>query len=81
MVLLVLLALWSLSTPGITCNLVKFMPRKSIDAITSWHPNTGREDIQSGEVLGEFRSWKRSLSKKVSMLTVPDSVPSETLTN
>jgi len=76
-VLLVPFTLWSPSTPEIARNLMKFMPQQSIYAITSWHANTGREDVRSSEVLEGLRSWQRTLPKKVSMLIVPDSVLSE----
>jgi hypothetical protein len=76
-VLLVPFTLWSPSTPEIAGNLARFMPQQSIYAITSWHANTGREDIRSTAVLEGLRSWQRSLPKKVSILIVPDSVLSE----
>jgi hypothetical protein len=72
--LLVAFTLWSPSTPEIATDLVKFAPQQSIYAITSWHANTGREDVPSNDVLEGLRSWQRSLPKKVSILIVPDSV-------
>jgi hypothetical protein len=76
-VLLVPFTLWSPSTPEVTSDLSKLAPQQSIFAITSWHANTGREDVRSSEVLEGLRSWQRSLPKKVSILIVPDSVLSE----
>jgi hypothetical protein len=76
-VLLVPFTLWSPSTPEIAGDLVKLMPQQSIYAITSWHANTGREDVPSNEVLEGLRTWQRSLPKKVSILIVPDSVLSK----
>jgi hypothetical protein len=76
-VLLVPFTLWSPSTPEIASDLVKFMPQQPIYAITSWHANTGREDVRSNEVLQGLRSWQRSLPKRVSILIVPDSVLSD----
>lgn len=69
--------LWSPSTPEIARDLAKFAPQQEIFAITSWHANTGREDLRSSEVLEKLRLWQRSLPKKVSILIVPDSVLSE----
>jgi hypothetical protein len=76
-VLLVPFTLWSPSTPEVTSNLSKLAPQQPIYAITSWHANTGREDIRSSQVLEGLRSWQRSLPKKVSILLVPDSVLSQ----
>ena len=76
-VLLVPFTLWSPSTPEIASDLAQFTPQQSIYAITSWHANTGREDVRSSEVLEGLRSWQRSLPKKVSILIVPDSVLSD----
>jgi hypothetical protein len=76
-VLLIPFALWSPSTPEITRDLAKFTQQQPIYAITSWHANTGREDIRSSEVLGGLRSWQPSLPKTVSILIVPDSALSE----
>jgi class 3 adenylate cyclase len=76
-VLLVPFTLWSPSTPEIASDLAKFAPQQPIYAITSWHANTGREDVRSSGVLEGLRSWQRSLPKKVSILIVPDSVLSE----
>ena len=76
-VLLVPFTLWSPSAPEIARDLAKFTPQQAIYAITSWHANTGREDVRSSGVLEGLRSWQRSLPKKVSILIVPDSVLSE----
>jgi hypothetical protein len=76
-VLLIPFALWSPSTPEITRDLAKFTQQQPIYVITSWHANTGREDIRSSEVLGGLRSWQPSLPKTVSILIVPDSALSE----
>jgi hypothetical protein len=73
-VLLLPFTLWSPSTPQITRDLAKFMPQQAIYAITSWHANTGRDDVRSNDVLEGIRSWQPSLPKKVSILIVPDSV-------
>jgi hypothetical protein len=73
-VLLVPFTLWSPSTPEITRDLVKFMPQQAIYAITSWHANTGRDDVRSNEVLEGLRSWRQNLPKNVSILVVPDPV-------
>ena len=74
-VLLVPFTLWSPSTPEIVHDLKKFMPQQPIYAITSWHANTGREDVQSSEVLEQLHSWQRSLlPRNISILIVPDSV-------
>jgi hypothetical protein len=75
--LLVPFALWSPSTPEITRNLAKLIPTQPIYAITSWHANTGGEDVQSNEVLAELRVWQHTLPKQVSILIVPDTVLSE----
>ena len=76
-VLLVPFTLWSPSTPQVASDLAKLTPQQPIYAITSWHANTGREDIRSSEVLDGLRSWQRNLPKKVSILIVPDSVLSD----
>jgi hypothetical protein len=76
-VLLVPFTLWSPSTPEIASDLAKHAPQQPIYAITSWHANTGREDVRSRDVLEGLRSWQRSLPKKVSILIVPDSVLGE----
>jgi hypothetical protein len=75
--LLVPFTLWSPSTPQVAGDLAKLTPQQPIYAITSWHANTGREDIRSSEVLDGLRSWQRNLPKKVSILIVPDSVLSD----
>jgi hypothetical protein len=77
MVFLVPITLWSPSTPEIVRDLAKLMPQQAIYAITSWHVNTGREDVRSSDVLEGLRSWQRSMPKKVSIIIVPDSVLSE----
>ena len=78
-VVLVPFTLWAPSTPHVASDLAKFMPqRQTINyAITSWHANTGREDVRSSEVLEGLRAWQRSLPNNVSILIVPDSVLSE----
>ncbi|MGB8029291.1 MAG: hypothetical protein WCF30_06455 [Terracidiphilus sp.] len=76
-VLLLPFTLWSPSTPEIARDLAKLMPQQAIYAITSWHANTGREDVRSSDVLEGLRSWQRSLPKTVSILIVPDSVLGE----
>ncbi len=76
-VLLVAFTLWSPSTPEVTSNLSKLAPQQPIYAITSWHANTGRDDVRSSDVFDGLRSWRQSLPKKVSILIVPDSVLSE----
>jgi hypothetical protein len=76
-VLLVPFTLWSPSTPEIAGNLARFMPQQTIYAVTSWHANTGREDVQSSQVLEGLRSWQRNLPRKGMILIVPDSVLSE----
>ncbi len=63
-VLLVPFTLWSPSRPEITSDLSKLSPQQSIYVITSWHANTGREDVRSSEVLEGLRSWQRSMPKK-----------------
>jgi hypothetical protein len=73
-VLLVPFTLWSPSTPEITRELVKFTQQQPIYAITSWHANSGREDVRSSAVLEGLRSWQQTLPKKVSILIVPDAV-------
>jgi len=74
-VVLVPFTLWSPSTPEIVHDLKKLLPQQPIYAITSWHANTGREDLQSSEVLDELHSWQRSLlPRNISILIVPDSV-------
>lgn len=73
-VLLVPFTLWSPSTPEIASDLAKFTPQQSVYAITSWHANTGRDDVRSSDVLDGLRSWQRNLPKNVSILIVPDSV-------
>jgi hypothetical protein len=75
--LLVPFTLWSPSTPQVAGDLAKLTPQQPIYAITSWHANTGREDIRSSDVLDGLRSWQRNLPKKVSILIVPDSVLSD----
>jgi hypothetical protein len=76
-VLLVPFTLWSPSAPEIARDLAKFTPQQAIYAITSWHSNTGREDVRSSDVLEGLRSWQRTLPKNVSILIVPDSVLSK----
>ena len=73
-VLLVPFTLWSPSTPEITRDLAKLVPLQSIYAVTSWHANTGGEDVRSNKVVDGLRSWQRSMPDKVSILIVPDSV-------
>jgi hypothetical protein len=75
--LLVPFTLWSPSTPDIVHDLAKFAPHQPIYAITSWHANTGREDVRSSPVLEGLRSWQRSLPRNVSILIVPDTVLDE----
>ena len=74
---LVPFTLWSPSTPDIARDLAKLAPHQSLYAITSWHANTGREDVRSSEVLEALRSWQRNLPRQVLILIVPDSVLSE----
>jgi hypothetical protein len=73
-ILLVPFTLWSPSTPEVASDLAKLTPQQRIYAITSWHANTGREDVRSSEVLEGLRLWQRSLPKEVTILIVPDSV-------
>lgn len=75
-VVLVPFTLWAPSTPQVASDLAKLMPqRQTINyAITSWHANTGREDVRSSEVVVGLRAWQRSLPSNVSILIVPDSV-------
>jgi hypothetical protein len=75
--LLLPFTLWSPSTQDIARDLARFAPQQPIYAITSWHANTGREDVRSSQVLEGLRSWQRSLPKNVSILIVPDTVLSE----
>jgi hypothetical protein len=75
--LLVPFTLWSPSTPEIARNLAKLLPTQPIYAITSWHANTGGEDVRSYEVLAELRTWQQTLPKQVSILIVPDTVLNE----
>jgi hypothetical protein len=72
--LLIPFTLWSPSTPEVAFDLKKLSPHQPIYAITSWHANSGREDIPSSEVLKELRAWQRDLPKQVLILIVPDSV-------
>lgn len=76
-VVLVPFTLWSPSTPDMARELAKLTPRLPIYAITSWHANTGREDVRSSEVLEGLHSWQRSLPKSVSIMVVPDAVLAE----
>jgi hypothetical protein len=73
-VLLIPFTLWSPSFPEVAGNLAKLAAQRSIYAITSWHANTGREDVRSSQVLDGLRSWQHSLPKRVPILIVPDSV-------
>jgi hypothetical protein len=72
--LLVAFTLWSPSTLEVAHDLARLSPRQPIYAITSWHANTGRDDVRSSEVLKGLRSWQLGMPKKVSILIVPDSV-------
>jgi hypothetical protein len=73
-VLLVPFTLWSPSAPEMVRDLVKFLPSQSIYAITSWHMNTGRDDVRSNDVLAALRSFQKSFPAKVSLLVVPNTV-------
>jgi pimeloyl-ACP methyl ester carboxylesterase len=73
-VLLVPFTLWSPSAPEIANDLAKLAPGQPIYAITSWHANTGSDDVRSNEVLEGLRTWQKGLPKAVSILIVPDSV-------
>lgn len=75
-VLLVPFTLWAPSTPDVARELAQLIPQP-IYAITSWHANTGRADMQSPDLLAALRSWQRGFPRKVSILVVPDSVLSE----
>jgi hypothetical protein len=66
--------LWAPSTLDVASGLAKLAPHQQIYAITSWHANTGRDDVPSIQVLDGLRSWQRSLPRQVSILIVPDSV-------
>jgi hypothetical protein len=70
--MLVPFTLWSPSTPDVLANLARFAPQQSIYAITSWHVNTGQEDVASSQVLEGLRSWRRSLPQHVLILILPD---------
>jgi hypothetical protein len=76
-IFLVPFTLWSPSTPEVASDLAKLTPQQPMYAITSWHANTGREDVRSSAVLEGLRSWQRNLPKKVSILIVPDPVLSD----
>jgi hypothetical protein len=56
----------------VVLDLARFAPQQPIYAITSWRANTGREDVQSREILMALNSWRRNLPRHVYMLIVPD---------
>ncbi len=73
-VVLVPFTLWSPSAPEMVRDLAKRIPPQSIVAITSWHANTGRDDVRSDDVLAALRSFQKAFPARVSVLIVPDTV-------
>lgn len=71
-VLLLPFALWSPNTVSVAIDLARSVPQQPIYAITSWHANSGGDDVASRQVLDGLRSWQRSMPGRVVILIVPE---------